>query len=89
MCPGCGRRPASPCVLVAADIAGENDVSPIHANDDPVLADKEVMFFGQPLFAVAAETSNRQRGGAACGSDLSDLAPSSRRRTPWRKVASS
>ena len=58
------QAPGVACVIVAADIAGENDVSPIHANDDPVLADKEVMFFGQPLFAVAAETLEQARAAA-------------------------
>jgi xanthine dehydrogenase large subunit len=42
-------------VLTARDIPGVNDVSPI-AGDDPLFADGEVVFHGQPLFAVAAET---------------------------------
>ncbi|MBI2254832.1 MAG: xanthine dehydrogenase molybdopterin binding subunit [Proteobacteria bacterium] len=44
------------CVLTAADIPGVNDISPIHAHDDPLLCGDEVMFWGQPIFCVAAET---------------------------------
>jgi xanthine dehydrogenase large subunit len=44
------------CVLTAADVPGINDISPIHAHDDPLLCAGEVMFWGQPLFCVAAET---------------------------------
>ena len=44
-------------VLTAADIPGNNDVSPGRgANDDPVFATSLVEHYGQSLFAVAAET---------------------------------
>ncbi len=49
-------------VLTAEDIPGENDVGPI-IHDDPVFATEEIMFLGQPLFAVAA--TNRRLGRQA------------------------
>lgn len=48
-------------VMVASDIPGENQISPIHMNDEPVLADKLVEFAGQPLFAVLAESRSIAR----------------------------
>ena len=52
-------------VLTAADIPGRNDVSPIGKGDDPILADGRVMFHGQPVFAVIAETRDQARRAAA------------------------
>ena len=51
-------------VLTAADIPGENDISPTGAGDDPVFADKVVSFFGQPIFAVVARTRAEARKAA-------------------------
>lgn len=51
-------------VLTAADIPGKNDVSPIGKNDDPILADGKVMFHGQPVFAVIAESREQARRAA-------------------------
>ena len=51
-------------VLTAADIPGENDISPTGAGDDPVFADKVVSFFGQPIFAVVARTRAQARKAA-------------------------
>ncbi|HEX7759044.1 MAG TPA: xanthine dehydrogenase molybdopterin binding subunit [Caulobacteraceae bacterium] len=51
-------------VLTAADIPGKNDISPF-AGDDPMFADGEVRYQGQPLFAVAAETLPKARAAAA------------------------
>ena len=42
--------------LIAADIPGVNEISPMHKFDEPVLADGLVQFEGQPLFAVVAES---------------------------------
>lgn len=42
--------------LIASDIPGDNEISPMHQHDEPVLADKLVQFAGQPLFAVVAES---------------------------------
>jgi xanthine dehydrogenase large subunit len=47
--------PGVHCVLSAADIPGINDVSPV-AGDDPVFAEDEVMYAGQSLFAVIADS---------------------------------
>jgi xanthine dehydrogenase large subunit len=52
-------------ILTAADIPGENDVSPAHKHDDPVFATGMVEFHGQPIFAVIAETRDQARRAAA------------------------
>ncbi|AQS88609.1 xanthine dehydrogenase XdhB [Neoasaia chiangmaiensis NBRC 101099] len=41
-------------VLTAADVPGDNQVSPVHALDEPILAEDRVFYWGQPLFAVVA-----------------------------------
>ncbi len=51
-------------VLTYADVPGENDVSPSNMHDDPVLAEGKVQFFGQPIFAVIAETRDAARRAA-------------------------
>jgi len=42
--------------LTAADIPGDNEISPMHKFDEPVLASDLVQFAGQPLFAVLAQS---------------------------------
>ena len=51
-------------VLTAEDIPGVNDVSPNGKNDDPIFAEREVLFWGQPVFAVIAETRDQARRAA-------------------------
>ncbi|MFP9138393.1 xanthine dehydrogenase molybdopterin binding subunit [Devosia sp. XGJD_8] len=51
-------------VLTAEDIPGENDVSPSHKHDEPIFAIGKVHFWGQPLFAVIAETRDLARRAA-------------------------
>ena len=51
-------------VLTAEDVPGRNDVSPISAGDDPILAPGIVRFHGQPVFAVIAETREQARRAA-------------------------
>ena len=51
-------------VLTAEDLPGVNDVSPNGKDDDPVFADGEVLFWGQPVFAVIAETRDQARRAA-------------------------
>jgi xanthine dehydrogenase large subunit len=51
-------------VLTAKDVPGENDISPTGRHDEPVLAYGKVEFFGQPIFAVIAET--REEARRAC-----------------------
>jgi len=48
-------------VLTADDIIGENDISSNHLHDEPIFSDKHVQFWGQPLFAVVAETRDIAR----------------------------
>ncbi len=50
-------------VLTAGDIPGANDVSPF-AGDDPMFADGLVEYYGQSIFAVAAETIEEARAAA-------------------------
>ncbi len=47
--------PGVVAVIAAADVPGRNDVSPV-ACDDPMFAEDLVEYWGQSLFAVAAET---------------------------------
>ena len=47
-------------VLTAGDLI-VNDVSPSHQHDEPVLAPGLVQFYGQPMFAVIAETREAAR----------------------------
>lgn len=51
-------------VLTGDDIPGENDVSPSHKHDEPIFACGKVQFWGQPLFAVIAETRDQARRAA-------------------------
>ena len=48
-------------VITAADIPGENDISPTHRHDEPVFATDLVEYHGQPLFAVAARSRDQAR----------------------------
>ncbi|MDQ0464715.1 xanthine dehydrogenase large subunit [Caulobacter ginsengisoli] len=56
--------PGVVCVLTAADIPGVNDVGPVFKGD-PVFAEAEVIYVGQSLFAIAAETREAGRAAAA------------------------
>ncbi len=51
-------------VLTVADVPGVNDVSPTGRRDDPILAADEVLFHGQPIFAVVARTREQARRAA-------------------------
>lgn len=48
-------------VMTAGDVPGENDISPTHRHDEPILAEETVHYVGQPVFAVAAETREQAR----------------------------
>ncbi|MFC5585152.1 xanthine dehydrogenase molybdopterin binding subunit [Nitratireductor kimnyeongensis] len=48
-------------VLTADDIPGENDISPTGLHDEPIFANERVQFFGQPIFAVIADTREAAR----------------------------
>jgi xanthine dehydrogenase large subunit len=58
------HAPGVVAVLSAADIPGRNDVSPIGAGDDPVFAADRVVFRGQVIFAVVAESIAAAREAA-------------------------
>ncbi|WP_342628916.1 xanthine dehydrogenase molybdopterin binding subunit [Nguyenibacter vanlangensis] len=51
-------------VLTAADIPGHNQISPVGKNDEPLLAEDLVSYYGQPIFAVVAETRAAARRAA-------------------------
>ncbi|HYE01561.1 MAG TPA: xanthine dehydrogenase molybdopterin binding subunit [Alphaproteobacteria bacterium] len=51
----CREVPGVRAVAVAADVPGVNDIGPVIAGD-PILAEGEVQYVGQPILAVAAET---------------------------------
>ncbi|KHJ53133.1 aldehyde oxidase [Aureimonas altamirensis] len=51
-------------VMTAADIPGVNDISPNGLHDDPIFATETVEFWGQPLFAVIAQTRDMARRAA-------------------------
>jgi xanthine dehydrogenase large subunit len=51
-------------VITAQDVPGDNQISPVHAGDEPLLAEGEVFYYGQLLFAVVAETRYAARRAA-------------------------
>lgn len=51
-------------VLTHRNMPASNDISPTHLNDEPVLADDEVHFYGQAMFAVVATTREFARAAA-------------------------
>ncbi|WP_373504561.1 xanthine dehydrogenase molybdopterin binding subunit, partial [Aestuariivirga sp.] len=53
-------------VLTAKDIPGVNDCSPTNGGD-PILADGKIMFHGQVVFAVVADTRDAARFAARLG----------------------
>ncbi len=56
-------HPGVVTVLTAHDIPGRNDCSP-SVGGDPILADGEIAFHGQVIFAVVAETRDAARRAA-------------------------
>jgi len=67
--------PGVVAVLTAKDIAGINDCSSAFG-DDPVLAEEEVLFYGQVVFAVVAETREVARKAALKANiDVAPLTP--------------
>ncbi|MDD7970009.1 xanthine dehydrogenase molybdopterin binding subunit [Roseinatronobacter alkalisoli] len=65
--------PGVVAVLTADDIPGRNDISPNGLDDEPVFTSDLVQFFGQPVFAVVAETRDLAR--RACQLAKIDYAP--------------
>jgi xanthine dehydrogenase large subunit len=58
-------QPGVSAVLTLADVPGHRDIGPVFPGD-PVLADREVKFWGQALFAVLADTLDNARRAARC-----------------------
>ncbi|WP_159588561.1 xanthine dehydrogenase molybdopterin binding subunit [Chelativorans xinjiangense] len=56
--------PGVVAVLTAKDVPGVNDISPAGLHDEPILAEGDVQFLGQPVFAVIAKT--REAARRAC-----------------------
>ncbi|HEV6968729.1 xanthine dehydrogenase molybdopterin binding subunit [Roseateles sp.] len=63
------RMPGVVAVLTAADIAGENNCGPLQ-HDDPILADGELRYAGQPVFAVIATGREQARRAAALAREV-------------------
>ncbi|HEY1394044.1 MAG TPA: xanthine dehydrogenase molybdopterin binding subunit, partial [Methylibium sp.] len=66
--------PGVVAVLTAADIPGVNDCGPV-IHDDPILAESEVHFLGQPVFAVIATDRELARRAAAQAKQVLDIEP--------------
>ena len=60
------EAPGVAAVFTAGDIPGTNDVSPV-AGDDRLLAEDTILFPGQPLFLVAADSAIAARKAARLG----------------------
>lgn len=58
------RQPGVVAVITAADLPGENNCGPL-LHDDPLLADGELRYLGQPVFAVIATDRELARRAAA------------------------
>ncbi len=56
--------PGVVAVITAADIPGMNDCGPV-VHDDPILAESDLRYLGQPVFAVVARTRLQARRAAA------------------------
>ena len=66
--------PGVVAVLSAADIPGENDCGSI-VHDEPILAEAELRYLGQPVFAVIATTRDAARRAAARAQDVLQIEP--------------
>ena len=58
-------EPGVDAVFTAEDFPGVNDCAPIVKGDDPILAQGEVQYLGQPVFAVIARDRRVARRIAA------------------------
>lgn len=68
------QAPGVVAVLTSADVPGVNDISPVGKHDEPIFADGEVQFYGQPMFAVVAATRDQARRAARLAEvDYDDL----------------
>ena len=58
------RQPGVVAVYTAADFPGENNCGPL-LHDDPILAEGELRYLGQPVFAIVATQRELARRAAA------------------------
>jgi xanthine dehydrogenase large subunit len=58
------KQPGVVAVLTAADFPGENNCGPL-VHDDPILADGELRYLGQPVFAIVASERELARRAAS------------------------
>ncbi len=58
------RQPGVIAVLTAADIPGQNNCGAL-LHDDPILADQQLSYLGQPVFAIIATHRDLARRAAA------------------------
>ena len=42
-------------IITYKDVPGENDISPTGKNDEPILIEKRVNYWGQPIFLIVAK----------------------------------
>ena len=77
--------PGVVAVLSAADLPGPNDCGAIE-HDDPILAEGEVRYAGQPVFAVIATSRDAARRAAARARRAA-TAPSTTPSSPRRRSA--
>ena len=68
-------EPGVVAVFTAADIPGANDCAPIVKGDDPILAQGEVHYLGQPMFAVIAKDRRVARRLAARAKEFVSIEP--------------
>ena len=68
-------EPGVVAVFTAADFPGVNDCAPIVKGDDPILAQGEVHYLGQPVFAVIASDRRVARRIAARAKEFVTLEP--------------
>ena len=61
-------------VMTAAEIPGPNDCGAI-VHDEPILAEGELRFVGQPVFAVIAQTRDAARRACALAKDVIQFEP--------------
>jgi xanthine dehydrogenase large subunit len=66
--------PGVVAVLSAADLPGANDCGPI-VHDDPILAEGEVRYLGQPVFVVVAVDRPTARRAAARAAEVLTIEP--------------
>lgn len=66
--------PGVVAVIAAADLPGVNECGALE-HDDPILAEGEVRYAGQPVFAVIARTRDAARRAAARAKDVLTIEP--------------